>query len=297
MLSSRSSVCLWALLLVVSAAASAPRPSAAYSLLPLVTEEAQTLPSGWIEGTLAIDYFHNARYPPFTPPGIIKSQTLIALPQISFHIGVGTWAEFQASYELWYLDETAFDGDTNHQYGGGDTRIFTKLWFARERTWLPAIGMRFGTKLPNAKRPDGLGTDDTDFAATALLSKTLGPVTAHANMGISLLGNSGPIFGNSFGAGGQDDLFTYSLGVASKPLGAIAEGAMTLQLLGEIDGQTGSRYDNDFSNIRGGLRLQRGAGTLFLGVSAGLGGIAAEVGASGGFTYTFDSATLFPATD
>jgi hypothetical protein len=295
MLWSRCTVLLPALLLLGSIVASTPNPSAAYSLLPLVTEEAQTLPSGWIEGTLAIDYFRNGRYPPFTPPGIIRSQTLIALPQVAFHIGVGGWAEFQASYEMLYLDETAFDGDTNHQYGGGDARIFTKLWFARERTWLPAIGMRVGTKLPNATRGSGLGTDDTDFAATALLSKTLGPVTTHVNLGISLLGNSGPIFGNSFGAGGQDDLFTYTIGVASKPLGATAEGAMTLRLLAEIDGQTGSRFDNDFSNIRGGLRLQRGAGTLFIGVSAALSGIAAEIGASGGFTYTFDSATLFPA--
>jgi hypothetical protein len=295
MLRLRCAVWLSVLSLVAFIAASAPKPSAAYSLLPLVTEEAQTLPSGWIESTIAIDYFRNGRYPPFTPPGIIRSQTLIALPQVSFHIGVGGWAEFQASYEMLYLDETAFDGDTNHQYGGGDARIFTKLWFARERRWLPAIGMHVGTKLPNATRGSGLGTDDTDFAATALFSKTLGPLTTHVNLGISLLGNSGPIFGNSFGAGGQDDLFTYSIGVASKPLGALAAGATTVKLLGEIDGQTGSRFDNDFSNIRGGLRLQRGAGTVFVGVSGALSGIAAEIGASGGFTYTFDSSTLFPA--
>jgi hypothetical protein len=295
MLWSRRAVFLSTFLLVGSIAAGTPERSAAYSLLPLVTEEAQTLPSGWVEGTLAINYFRNGRYPPFTPPGIIRSQTLLALPQVSFHIGVGGWAEFQTSYEMLYLDETAFDGSTNHQYGGGDARVSTKLWFARERTWLPAFGVRLGTKLPNATRGSGLGTDDTDFAATVLLSKTFAPLTAHVNLGIALLGNSGPIFGTSFGAGGQDDLFTYTIGVASAPLGAVAEGAMTLRLLGEIDGQAGSRFDNDFSTIRGGLRLQRGAGTLFVGASAGLGGIAAEVGASGGFTYTFDAASLFPA--
>ncbi len=296
MLWSRSTVKLSAFLLLGCIGASIPTRSAAYSLLPLVTEEAQTLPSGWVEGTIAINYFRNARYPPFTPAGIIRSQTLMTLPQLSFHVGVGNWAEFQASYEMLYLDETAFDGDTNHQYGGGDARIFTKLWFARERTWLPAIGMRFGTKLPNATRGSGLGTDDTDFAAAALLSKTLGPLTTNVNMGISLLGNSGPIFGNSYAAGGQDDLFTYNIGIVSRPLGAMAAGATTLKLLGEFDGQTGSRvFDNDFNEIRGGLRLQRGAGTLFAGISAGLSGIAAEIGASVGFTYTFDAATLFPA--
>lgn len=293
MLRSRRTVPLWALSLVVSIAVGVPAPTWAYSLLPLTTEEAQTLPSGVVEGTLGINYFRNLRYPPFTPPGIIRSQTLMGLPQVAFRVGAGGWAEFQASFDMLYLDETAVNGKTNKQYGGGDARIFTKLWFMRERNLWPALGMRFGTKLPNATRSSRLGTDDTDFAAAALLSKTLGPLTAHANLGILLLGNSGPSIGNSFAAGGQDDIFTYTLGVASKPLGAVTAGAITLRLLGEINGQTGSHFNNDLSDIRVGLQMQRGAGTLYLGVSTGLISASEDVGASAGFTYTFDSATLF----
>src|SRR5262249_54417751 len=152
---------------------------------------------------------------------------------------------------------------TNNQYGGGDARIFTKLWFMRERDWWPALGMRFGTKLPNASRSSGLGTDDTDFAAAALVSKTLGPLRAHVHLGIALLGNSVPTAGDSFTAGGQDDLFTYAVGIVSKPFGVLAEGATTLRLLGELNGQTGSRFDNDLSDIRVGLQLQHGHGTLY----------------------------------
>ena len=284
---------LWALSLVVAIVASVPGATFAYSLLPLATEEAQTLPSNVIEATLGMNYFRNLRYPAFTPPSVISSETLMSLPVVVFRVGVGGWAEFQASYEMLYLNETAVNDATNKQYGGGDARIFTKLWFMRERDLWPALGMRLGAKLPNATRTSGLGTDDMDFAAAGLASKTLGPVTVHVNLGILLLGNSGPIFGNSFGAGGQDDLVTYSIGVASKPLGATVEGTTTFRLLGELNGQTASRFDNDLSDIRVGLQMQRGRGTLYVGVSTGLVSGSEEIGASAGFTYAFDPITLF----
>ena len=290
---SRRTTPLLALSLVVAIVASVPGATFAYSLLPLATEEAQTLPSNVIEATLGLNYFRNLRYPPFTPPSIISSETLMSLPMVVFRVGVGGWAEFQASYEMLYLDETAVNGATNTQYGGGDARIFTKLWFMRERDLWPALGLRFGTKLPNASRPNGLGTDDTDFAAAGLASKTLGPLTVHMNLGILLLGNSGPIIGNSFGAGGQDDLVTYAIGIASRPLGTFSEAAIAVRLLGEINGQTASRFDNDLSDIRVGLQLQRGHGTLYVGVSTGLVSGSEEIGANAGFTYAFDPITLF----
>ena len=284
---------LSALSLVVAIVAGLPGVTFAYSLLPLAIEEAQTLPNDVIEATLGINYFRNLRYPPFTPPSIITSETLMSLPIVAFRVGVGDWAEFQASYEMLYLNETAANGTTNNQYGGGDARIGAKLWFLREGNLWPALGMRLVTKLPNATRPSGLGTDDTDFGASALASKTLGPLSVHANLGILLLGNSGPTFGNSFGAGGQDDLVSYAIGVASKPLAATVDGATTVRLMGEIAGQTASRFDNDLSDIRVGLQAQHGRGTLYLGVSTGLVSGSEEIGVNAGFTYTFNPFTLF----
>ena len=40
--------------------------------------------------------------------------------------------------------------------------------------WIPAIGLRFGVKLPNANKDDHLGTDETDFFIQALGSKRFG---------------------------------------------------------------------------------------------------------------------------
>jgi hypothetical protein len=270
-----------------------PTTARAHSLLPLTTEQAETLPSGTAEAVIGIAYFNDLRFPPFTPPGALRSQTLIGLPQLGFHIGAGGWAEIQASYETLLLDEQATDGKKNWQFGSGDMRMHTKIWLKRETDLLPALGLRFGTKLPNATRGARLGTDDTDFGADVLASKDFGPLIAHVNLGLLLLGNSGPSIGHSFNAGGQDDLFNYALGVVSAPLGAAAAGATTVKLLGELIGQAGSHFDNDRTAVRVGLQMQRGAGTIYIGTSAGLVTASENVGASAGFIYTFEPAQLF----
>lgn len=269
----------------------------AYTLLPLVTEEARTLPSGTAEASLGAAYSNDLRFPAFTPPGALHSQTLVQGPQFGFRIGAGGWAEIQASYETIYLDERTINGQNNRQFGSGDMRMFTKVRLRREGDLWPALGLRFGTKLPNAKRAARLGTDDTDFAADALMSKGFGPVSAHVNLGLLLLGNSGSTLGNTFHAGGQDDLFEYAVALASTPLGANAAGATTVRILGELVGQTGSHFANDRSALRVGLQLTRGAGTVYIGTSAGLVTASENIGASAGFVYTFEPQTLLGGAD
>ena len=269
-----------------------PLPVAAFTLLPLVTEEAQTLPSGAAEAILGTTYLNDSRFPGFTPSGALSSQTVVQAPQLRFHMGVGSWAEIQASYETIYLHERTTNGQTNWQFGSGDMRIGTKFWFKRETERLPAMGLRFFTKLPNANRSDRLGTDDTDFTADALVSKNLGPFAAHVNLGITLLGNSGPTIGHSFKAGGQDDLFDYNVALVSAPLGKPIAGATALRIMGELTGQTGTHYDNERSALRVGIQLQRGPTTLYLGTSAGLITGSEDFGANGGVVYRFEPAEL-----
>ncbi len=265
-----------------------PLPVAAFSLLPLVTEEAQTLPSGTAEAGLGTAYLNDSRFPGFTPPGALSSQTVVQVPQFRFNMGAGGWAEIQASYETIYLNERTSNGQTNWEFGSGDMRIGTKFWFKRETERLPAIGLRFFTKLPNANRSARLGTDDTDFTADALLSKNVGPFAAHVNLGITLLGNSGPTIGHSFNAGGQDDLFDYNVALVSPSLGKALAGATQLRIVGELTGWTGSHYDNERSALRVGIQLQRGPATLYLGTSVGLITGSEDFGANGGVVYRFE---------
>jgi len=264
----------------------------AYTLLPLTAEDARTLPSGTAEASLGIAYSKDLRFPTFTPPGSLRSQTLVQVPQFGFRIGAGGWAEIQATYETIFLNERTSTGQKNWQFGSGDMRMFTKVRVRREGDIWPALGLRFGTKLPNASRRERLGTDDTDFAADVLISKGFGPVSTHVNLGLLLLGNSGSTLGNTFHAGGQDDLFEYAVALASAPLGATLPGATTVRVLGELVGQTGSHLANDRTALRVGAQLGRGAGTFYLGTSAGLVTGSENIGASAGFVYTFKPQAL-----
>ena len=273
-------------------------PSAARgaSLAPLSTQTAETVPAGTVQAGLGVSYFHDMRFPFFTPAGTVQRQTLLGAPELAAYIGLADRVEIQAGYELLYLDEKTSAGDTHSTYGSGDARLFTKVRIMHARGLWPALGARFGTKLPNANKNERLGTDDTDFGIEGLASRTVGPVSVHLNLGILLLGNPGSLIGNQFSAGGQDDLFTYGLALASKPLagGPLAPLADTdVRLLGEVIGQTGSRYDNNRHAARFGLQLRHSAWTLYAGVSAGLETGAENVGASTGVLYAFAPATLF----
>src|SRR5450759_3778593 len=84
-----------------------PAAARGYSLLPLAAEQVDTLPHGIAEAVVGVEYFRNLRFPPFTPPGALRRQDLVAIPQFSFHMGAGGWAEIQASYETLYLNEEA----------------------------------------------------------------------------------------------------------------------------------------------------------------------------------------------
>ena len=167
-----------------------------------------------------------------------------------------------------------------------DARIFTKIRFLRETERAPAVAIRFGTKLPNASRDSRLGTDETDFGADALGSKDFGPLAAHVNLGILILGNPGAMIGQAFPGGGQDDLFTYNVAVASRPLWTRRNDSV--RLLGEVTGFAGSHFHNDRSALRTGLQITRGAGTFYLGLSAGLMTASENIGVNAGVVYTFD---------
>jgi len=249
-------------------------------LAPLTVETAETLPSGQIDLALGASYFHNRRFPPFTPPGFIHWQDLTSVPELGLRAAVGSLAEIQASYEFLDLDERTQDGH-DHTYGGGDARLFTKIYAVRERTWIPAMGVRFGTKLPNANRSDRLGTDETDFFIQWLGSKHIGDFTAHLNLGLALLGNPGP-------SGGQDDLFTYAVGLVSPTVGSQDADAWGVRFLLEVAGTDGSRFHNDGDAIRGGLQVMHGGLTLYAGASGGLYSAAEQFGLMGGVIYAFD---------
>lgn len=259
------------------------------TLRPLETESATLLPSGSTQISLGTTYLRNRRFPAFTAPDFLNSQDLVTAPEVEVRIGAGNWVEFQLRYELLSLDESRSDGTKSNQFGGGDAEIFTKIRVLREGDRMPAVAAMFRIKLPNANRVDRLGTDETDFGLSILASKAIGPVTAHVNLGIQILGNPGVLNGDVKESGsGQDDPFTWSLAVVSQPILQEHTGAYSIRALASFGGREGSRFHNNLTTFDGGLQITRSAWTLYGGASAGLAGAAEDYGLRLGLIYAFE---------
>lgn len=267
-----------------------PRSVRAEALYPARTETAATLSSGFAEAVLGATYLADGRFPPFTGAGALQSQRLLTGPEFSFRAAAGSWAEIQASFEMISLHETKADGHSRQSvFGAGDARLFTKVRVRSERDRWPGFGLRFGTKLPNANKDNRLGTDETDFWVEGLASKDVGVVAAHVNVGLLLLGNPGPMLGaEDLDGVGQDDLFSYSVAIVSRPVTGIGSDAWSLRLVGDVTGWAGSRLGNDRSAGRLGVQCRRDTLTLYAGVSAGFITASENIGASAGAIYAFD---------
>ena len=70
-----------------------------------------------------------------------------------------------------------------------DLIVATKVRLASESASRPAIGLRFGTKLPTAAPEKGIGLGTTDFFASFLVAKTVQSVRTVGNVGLIVLGN------------------------------------------------------------------------------------------------------------
>jgi hypothetical protein len=268
----------------------------AEALRPLLTESAAVLPSGRVDISLGATVEEDGRFPAFTGVGALRSQQLVRGPQVEVRVGAGDWAEVQAALEMRALEETAVTGDHAEHVGVGDALLHSKFRVLRERRWRPGVGVRFGATLPNANRGDRLGTDETDFDVAVLASKQAGPLSLHVNLGVELLGNPGPMLGAPARQGtGQDDLFTYAVGVMSPPFAAGA--GWELRLAGEVVGRDGSRFGNNRAVVGAGVSARRGDWTLFAAARVGLIIDSEDVGGSGGIAYAFDVARLFNGAD
>ncbi len=272
-------------LVVCCAVLAGAAPARGEWLAPLAAETAETLGGGRAEIGLGAAYRNDARFPPFTPRGDIKWQSLTSVPELAFRVAPADVVEIQASYEFLALEENTISGGRRSEYGGGDARLFTKIWAVSERTWIPGTGVRFGVKLPNASKAKRLGTDETDFLIQLLGSKRFAGYAAHLNLGLAILGNPG--FAGTSGEG-QDDLFTYDIALVTPFLGTREPGRWGVRGLLEVAGATGSRFDNDFAEIRGGPQVTYGNWTFYAGASGGLEGAAARYGFSGGAFYAFE---------
>jgi hypothetical protein len=246
-----------------------PATLEAKSLSPLVTQDANVIESGNLEIRLGTEYFEDLNLA-FDPSDDID-RDVWNIPTLDILIGAGKIVEIQAYFDGVYVDEDGSGSD----YGAGDLELFTKIQMRQEDD-MPALGLRFGTKLPNASNEDRLGTDEFDFLASFLLSKHLGSVETHLNLGMGILGNP---YENS----NQDDVLLYGAGF-------IFPATDNLNLALEVNGQACSDDNNDFSHLMAGFQYYLSQNTrLDVGAGAGLSDESQDWSIKCGLSRSFDS--------
>jgi hypothetical protein len=232
MLNVRSFAMIRIVIAVTAALLAAVAPAAAQSR-PLLTEDAETVPAGYVLVEAGFDIERGATYP---LSGLTGNLTRVGTLGLSF--GISSIAEVQIDgglrdqLSITARDNTAplahmldVQGDSTGDFE--DLRIGTKVRFVHEGPGRPAVAIRFSTRLPNAGNESGLGRDTTDFHFGLLVAKTVQSVRFAANGGFAIMGDA--TRGDR-----QNDVLEYGLSVAR----AVRPG---VELVGEINGRINTR--------------------------------------------------------
>jgi hypothetical protein len=247
---------------------------------PLKTDDPELVAVGRIRIEEGIDYLQGQQFPLSGLKG-----DLTRLGVTSVHVGVGEYAEFQLSGVIRdFLSITqrstpvippTSQGNATSDFG--DIVLATKLRLLGERGKRPALAFKFAVELPIETNESGLGTDEMQFFAAILASKTLGRAQLLGNLGLAILGS--PVLPNT-----QADKLTYGFGIVLRL-------HRRFNLVGEVIGREGpERVGNENrAEARLGLRLLSGAVRWDVAGIAGLRRYDTNSGISLGLTYEFQA--------
>lgn len=163
---------------------------------PLVTEDPETIGTGRVllEGGFSIDKDQTS-----PAHGITGDITRLATFGVS--VGISPTAEIQIdggliqrltvteSFRINPLVATTTLSAGDQESSFEDLIVATKIRLTSESASRPALGLRFGTKLPTASPDKGIGLGTTDFFASFLIAKTVRSVRTVGNAGLVILGN------------------------------------------------------------------------------------------------------------
>jgi hypothetical protein len=252
---------------------------------PLVTEDPETVPTGYILFEAGVGFEHAIVFP---ASGLTGNLTRIGT--FGFSVGVSPIAEIQIDGGVRnQLTVTSRDpvapladmlevpGDSTGDFE--DLRIGAKVKFVSETERRPAVAVRFSTRLPNAGNESGLGLDTTDFHLGIALAKTAQSVRIVGNFGAGILGD--PARGDR-----QNDVLEYGVSVAR----AIRP---DVELVGELNGRLNTRSGeppvgtDSLAVMRLGSRLTRGPVRLDAALLLGVTERDPSWGMSAGVTWVF----------
>ena len=184
---------LWVFGLVVICSVVAPGVARAQQR-PLVTEDPETVGVHRVLVEAGLEIDKDQLYSAYG----VKGDTVHG-PTFGVSIGISPSAEIQVDGGLFQrltVNErrpaplaSVLDFTGDHASTLEDFTVATKIRIASEADTHPAFGVRFGTKLPTAKRESAMGLGTTDFFASFLVAKTVQSIRTVGNVSFLVLGN------------------------------------------------------------------------------------------------------------
>ncbi len=161
---------------------------------PLITEDPETVGVNRVLVEAGFEFDKSQLYSAYGITG-----DTVHGPTFGVSVGISPWAEIQVDGGLFQrltitdrqpaLFSNVLNITGDHSSTLEDFVAATKIRIVPETETRPAIGVRFGTKLPTAKRESALGLGTTDFFVSALGAKTVQSIRTVANLSFNVYGN------------------------------------------------------------------------------------------------------------
>jgi hypothetical protein len=145
----------------------------------LFTENPNTAGDGKLSLGIGAEYLEKDKSIPLEAP-----TRLLRIPTVHTYIGLGEKVDVLID---WRGRLYAEQGTGKHVSDWGDVSVGTKIRFLKEAKQQPSLGVMYLVKLPNTKRDEFLGSNQTDFLLSLLAAKRLGTLRLRLNAGVGIL--------------------------------------------------------------------------------------------------------------
>ena len=206
---------------------------------PLITEDVEIVKPGSARFEAGFDFLQDKNYPVSGLNGDpsrlgVVSLTFGLAPNIEVETGgvIRNFLSINRQYRSSAIP-LQLSQETNSTHDSGDFYLATKIKLRSETRRVPSLGFRFGAELPNSNQSRGIGLNQTNFFAAALMAKSFGRVRVIGNLGLGILSSPIDASGN-ISPFTQNDVLLYGLAASYR----FNE---RLVLVGEVNGRYSTR--------------------------------------------------------
>ncbi|HXN21231.1 MAG TPA: hypothetical protein VOA41_00650 [Candidatus Dormibacteraeota bacterium] len=180
----------WFLLCIVVFGAAAA--SGAAQNRPSRTADAEIIEAGTLRAEVGFEFLQDIDFP---LSGLSGDLTSVGVTNL--RLGLGKIVEVQLDGAIQNFLDVKKHGvsyvpdlrlsDTNSTHDIGDFSLATKIRMLSEAERRPALGLRFGFKLPNSKQSHGIGTNTLNVFGLFIMQKHFGRLNIYGNSGLAIL--------------------------------------------------------------------------------------------------------------